>query len=158
MHTFAKIMVVAPLALTACLPVKTYYREGVSVTRLDRDTLQCEVKALKAAPVANQTRVEPPQYVPPREVCDNTGKCTVRPGFFLPPETYTVDVNRSLRQRVEKQCMADRGYAPVELPACPDRVARTASTVPQSTLPRLNANSCAVRLDDGTFKVFTKSG
>lgn len=139
---------ILPLLLCGCLPVSTYYAEGVSAARLDRDNTQCDVVALRDAPVANQTRQYPSRFVP-RRVCDASGQCYNRGGYWVPGEIYTVDVNKDLRGRVKALCMGDRGYRPVELPACPQGVAQAAPPGPSPVLPRLNANSCAIRTDGG---------
>ena len=136
------------LFLSGCLPVSTYYAEGVSAAQLARDDTGCDVAALRDAPVANQTRQSPPILVPQR-VCNAAGQCYNRGGYWVPGELYTVDVNAELRQRIKAQCMADRGYRPVELPACPKGVAQAAPPGPSPVLPRLNANSCAIRTDGG---------
>jgi len=138
----------ALLVLSGCLPVSTYYAEGVSLAQLERDNTRCDVQALRAAPVANQTRQGAPRYVP-RRVCDAAGNCYDRGGYWVPGEIYTVDVNAGLRTRVKALCMGDRGYRPVELPACPQAVARAAPPGPSPVLPRLNPNSCAIRTDGG---------
>ncbi|MEM6373565.1 MAG: hypothetical protein AAF727_12405 [Pseudomonadota bacterium] len=136
------------LFVSACLPVSTYYAEGVSADRLARDDTRCDVEALRAAPVANQTRQTAPRFVP-RRVCDATGACYNQGGYWIPGEIYTVDVNAALRQRVKAQCMTDRGYRPIELPACPQGVANAAPAGPSPVLPKLNDNSCAIRTNGG---------
>lgn len=136
------------ISLTGCLPVSTYYAEGVTQSRLARDTTACDVQALRDAPVANQTRQQPPRYVP-RRVCDPKGNCYDRGGHWVQGAIYTVDVNAELRARVKGLCMADRGYRPVELPACPQGVAKAAPAGPSPVLPALTGNSCAIRTNDG---------
>ncbi|MEO0378888.1 MAG: hypothetical protein AAF252_01370 [Pseudomonadota bacterium] len=142
------VVAFALVFLSGCLPVSTYYAEGVSLAQFQRDETGCDVQALRDAPVANQTRQAPPRFVP-RRVCDAAGNCTNRGGYWLPGEIYTVDVNASLRARVKGLCMSDRGYTPVELPACPRGVAEAAPPGPSPVLPRLNSNSCAIRTDGG---------
>lgn len=138
----------AMVSLAGCLPVSTYYAEGVSAAKFARDDTGCDVQALRDAPVANQTRQSPARYVP-RRVCDAAGNCFDRGGYWVPGEFYTVDVNADLRARVKGQCMTDRGYRPVQLPACPRGVAEAAPSGPSPVLPRLNPNSCAIRTDGG---------
>jgi hypothetical protein len=145
----------APMLLIGCLPVSTYYAEGVSFAQLERDNTQCDVAALRDAPVATRTRQYPPQYVP-RRVCDQAGNCFNRGGYWVPGEIYSVDVNASLRSRVKALCMADRGYRPVELPACPQGVANAAPPGPSPVLPRLDARSCAIRTQGGGFRIVTQ--
>ena len=140
---------------TGCLPVSTYYAEGVSVAKLNRDDLACDVAALRDAPVANQTRQAAPQYVP-RRICAPDGQCYSKGGYWVPGEVYTVDVNAGLRKRVKLQCMADRGYRPVEIPACPPGVARAAPPGATTTLPRLGPQSCAIRNPDGSIFIVTQ--
>lgn len=142
------LLALALLFLSACLPVSTYYAEGVSAAQLLRDQTACDVQALRDAPVANQTRQAPARFVPHR-VCDAAGHCFNRGGYWVPGEIYTVDVNAELRGRITGLCMADRGYTPVELPACPRGVAEAAPRGPSEVLPRLNPDSCAIRTEGG---------
>jgi hypothetical protein len=139
----------------ACAPLSIYYKPGVSVEKLQKDTLQCEVKALRDAPVANQIRQSPPRFIPPRQYC-NGSKCYTRPGHWIPGHTYTVDVNKPLRKRVEHSCMANRGYIPAEIPACPSGVSQAAKGPATTRLPALNENSCFIRNDDGSFRIVTQ--
>lgn len=141
-------LALALLFVPGCLPVTTFYAEGVTAARLERDRTACDVAALRAAPVANQTRQAPPRYVP-RRVCNAAGQCYDQGGYWLPGEITTVDVNASLRARVTAQCMGDLGYRAIELPACPRGVADAAPPGPSPVLPRLNPNSCAIRTDGG---------
>ncbi|MFL4471036.1 hypothetical protein ACERZ8_14515 [Tateyamaria armeniaca] len=124
----------ALLSLSGCLPVSTYYAEGVSAAQLMRDDTRCDVQALREAPVANQTRQGAPRFVPHR-VCDAAGQCYNRGGYWVPGDIYTVDVNADLRKRVKALCMADRGYRPVELPACRQGVAQAAPPALRPSCP-----------------------
>ncbi|MEL6808416.1 MAG: hypothetical protein AAFO97_11600 [Pseudomonadota bacterium] len=144
----APLPAIAALCLSGCLPVSTYYAEGVTAAQFARDDTNCDVQALREAPVANQTRQSAPRYIP-RRTCDAAGNCYSHGGYWVPGEIYTVDVNADLRARVKGLCMSDRGYAPVELPACPRGVAEAAPPGPSPVLPRLNPNSCAIKTDGG---------
>ncbi len=143
------------VTLIGCLPVSIYYAEGVSVAKRDRDNLECDVAALRDAPVANQTRQSAPIFVPGR-ACDRHGRCYRSGGYWVPGDVYTVDVNASLRKRVKAQCMADRGYRPVEIPACPVGVANAAPPGKTTILPRLGPQSCVIRNDDGSLQIVTQ--
>ena len=137
---------------SACLPLRTYYAEGVSFATLERDNTRCDVAALRDAPVANVVRQGPPRFIR-RQKCDSNGHCRSSGGYWVPGEVYTVDVNAALRARVKGQCMADRGYQPVELPACPPGVADAAPPGPSAVLPRLTPQSCAIRREGGGFRI-----
>ncbi|ASM72441.1 MULTISPECIES: hypothetical protein [Roseobacteraceae] len=141
------------LALPACAPLTLYYKAGAPVATVQRDTTACQVQALRDAPVANQIRRTPPTYVPARRVCNSAGLCTTTGGYYLPGEVYTYDVNGPLRKRVENQCMADRGYSPASIPACPNGVKQAATPAATATLPRLTPKSCAIRNSDGSFQI-----
>lgn len=134
------------ILLSACAPLKTYYRPGVTVAKLASDTTDCEVKALAAAPVVLERVVKPPEYTPPQQDCDGAGNCVYEPGYWEPGHTYTIDLNRDLRKRVETQCMARLGYAPVSVPQCPKGVEAAGQT---RVLPKLSERSCVIRKDGG---------
>lgn len=148
---FAALIVM--LALPACAPLTLYYQPGVPVAKLERDTTACQVRALRDAPVANQVRRTPTTYVPPRRICNSAGACSTTGGYYLPGEIYTYDVNGPLRKRVETQCMADLGYSPASIPACPQGVKQAAVPAATATLPRLTSRSCAIRNPDGSFQI-----
>lgn len=143
-------------ALCGCFPVSTYYREGALVSALERDETACEVQALRDAPVANQVRQGPPRYIPGARICDAAGACVTRPGRYVPGPVYSVDVNADLRRRVAQQCMADRGYVPVTLPACPPGIAQAAPAGATTRLPKLRPEACAIRNSDGSFQIVNR--
>ncbi|MEX0339355.1 MAG: hypothetical protein AB3N11_09980 [Arenibacterium sp.] len=144
-----RLSIVLILFLGACGPVATFYREGAPVTRLNSDQTACEVAALKDAPVANEIRRSPPIFYPPRQVCNSSGACYTRPGYWVEGPIYTVDVNKGLRARVLNSCMAKKGYSLVSLPRC------TQSTALQTTarLPPLTSESCVIPGRDGLNQI-----
>lgn len=136
--------------LASCTERSIWYQQGVSLSQRDRDALACEVQATRDAPVATQgpmrlvpggtsCRMETLGGLPRRETC-----ITTAPRWESGPIT-TVDVNKPLRIKVYRQCMADLGYTQISLPRCETRP----RTVP-ATMGPLTANSCAVPLDSGT--------
>ena len=137
--------------VTGCLPVSTYYAEGVSVAKMDRDTLRCEVRAMQQAPVANQTRQHPAQYVT-QQSCDSYGNCHEY-SRWIAGSFYTVDVNTSLRERIQKQCMGQQGYRQVEIPACSPEVEKNAPAKSTTIMPRLGPDSCAIRQNNSRFLI-----
>ena len=143
-------------ALAGCAPLSIYHKPGVSVTRMQSDQTNCEVAALRDAPVATQIRQRPPVFVPPRKICDAAGTCYTEPGYWVQGEIYTVDVNADLRGRVQTQCMAQKGYQPVSIPLCSASLARAAPPGQTTTLPRLTEQSCAIRNRDGTWQIVSQ--
>ncbi|EDQ04531.1 hypothetical protein OIHEL45_12560 [Sulfitobacter indolifex HEL-45] len=144
------------LGAAACAPLNTYYKPGASVAQVNRATTACEVQALRDVPISTQVRREPPRYVPERRHCNADNKCRVTGGFYVPGELVTFDPNENLRNRVEGQCMADQGFAPVSIPACPNNIARAAPPRATTTLPALNSNSCVIRNKNGSFQIVTR--
>lgn len=132
-----------------------YYREGETVARMQQETTECQVQALKDAPVANQVRQSPPVYWPGRTYCDGRGHCYRTGGWWEPGRVYTVDVNEGLRNRVEAQCMARKGFRPVSLPPCKQAQKSSVPATRTTKLPPLGSNSCFVKFDDGSFQIIT---
>lgn len=143
-----KYLSFAALLLSACVPVELYHKSGASLARLQADETACQVSALHQVPVNKMTRITPPRSLP-RQICDAPGKCRVvyvEIGGGI--ETY--DANAPLRKKVEVQCMADKGYAQIELPICDTAVA---SPLP-ARVPPLSQSSCAVKTKTG-YRVAT---
>ena len=145
------------LVVAACAPLTTYYKPGVSVDTLNRQTTTCQVKALRDVPASTQIRQLPPEYVPARHHCTAPGNCAItRHAYVIPGDVVTYDPNDGLRKRVEGQCMADRGFAPVSIPPCPDGVARATPARATKVLPPLNPQSCVIRNSNGSFQIVTR--
>ncbi|NOD77984.1 hypothetical protein [Ruegeria sp. HKCCD4332] len=144
------------MVLSSCGgPLSLYYREGATVSRLQQETTQCQLKAVQEVPVANQIRQSPPTYWPGRTYCDGRGRCYQSPGWWQPGRVYTVDVNQGLRNTVEAQCMAQKGFRPVSLPACKQNVKSSVPATRTTTLPPLTTQSCFVKFDDGSFQIIS---
>lgn len=146
----------ALVGLTACAPLQTYYKTGASVATLNRDTTACEVAALRDVPQSIQIRRKPPIFIAGKQVCGDAGNCTQTPGYYIDGGVESYDQNAGLRIRVEQQCMADKGYAPVSIPVCPDSVANAAPAGATTRLPALTETSCVIRNRDGSFQIVSR--
>lgn len=142
--------------LLGCAPLETYYKPGATVAAVNRDTTACEVKALRDVPVSYQLRRKPPIFVPGKRVCDAAGACTETPGYYIDGGVESYDPNVGLRGRVERQCMADKGFVPVSIPACPDSVAKAATPGRTTRLPGLSEASCVIHNSDGSFQIVNR--
>jgi hypothetical protein len=143
----------AALLLAACGPLGLYHKAGVPVAAMNSTLTDCEVEALAKVPVDRRIERDPIRIVP-RRVCDSAGNCTVvhdRVGG----EVRTWDANANLRARVLNQCMTNKGFTYVNLPACPQGIRNAAPAGATTVLPRLAPNSCAIRNGDGTFQIVT---
>jgi hypothetical protein len=143
--------------LAACSPLSTYYKAGVDVSRLNTDTLACQTDSLAKAPVANEIRQSPPIFVRGRQYCDAKG-CYTGPGYWIEGDIYTVDTNKPLRDKLENQCMANKGYQPVSIKPCTFAVKQNAPKGSTTVLPKLTANSCVIKNDDGTVQIVQTAG
>jgi hypothetical protein len=150
------LIALALLTVAACAPLETYYKPGASVEAVARATTTCQVDALRQVPSSTRVRQLPPRYVPGRQVCNAAGQCGVTRGYYVPGPVESYDPNDGLRRRVEGQCMADRGYAPVSIPPCPDAIARATPPGVTRTLPRLTERSCVIRNRNGTFQIVNR--
>ena len=154
----ASRMMVLALALAGCGPLTLYHRPGVSVSRMQADSTECEVQALRDAPVANQIRQNPPVFIPGNTWCNADGQCRTGPGTWVDGGFTSVDVNAGLRDRVMRQCMANRGYQPVTLPECSASIKAAVSPAQTTTLPRLGESSCVIRHGGGGWQIVTPAG
>jgi hypothetical protein len=141
------------LGVAACAPLSIYHRPGVAVAKMEDDLLGCQVVSLEQAPVASQVRQGPPIYVPGRYYCNKRGHCYRQYGYYIPGDIYTIDVNASLRRKLETRCMARKGYQRVEIPNCPAGVTMEPSPADTQVLPPLTENSCAIRGSGGTWQI-----
>jgi len=160
MRTVCAVLVMM-LTLSACTPAPVYYREGVSVAKMENDLLNCKVAAVKDAPVATQLRRGAPRYYPGYLRCSHGGHCYRTGGYFYPGEVYSVDVNAGLRNDLENRCMSRKGYAPVSLPRCRAGTAGSAAadqTAQTNTMPPLSQNSCVIDNTDGPVQIIDPSG
>lgn len=142
--------------LAACAPLQTYYKPGAAVSTLNRDTTNCQVRALRDVPPSTLTRRKPPIWIPGNRTCDADGNCRGHHGYYIPGGIETYDPNEGLRLRVERQCMADRGYVPVSIPQCPDSVSNAVPARATTRLPALTESSCVIRNSDGTFQIVSR--
>lgn len=143
----------AALVLAACGPLGLYHKAGTPVATMNSTLTDCEVEALAKVPTDQRIERDPIRIVP-RRICDSAGNCTVvydRVGG----EVRTYDANAGLRQRVLNQCMTNKGYTYVTLPACPQAIRNAAPAGATTVLPRLAPNSCAIRNGDGTWQIVT---
>lgn len=141
------------LALTACGPLGTYYKVGVTQARLNTDITNCEVTAVQKVPPNKQIRRTPVYFTPASTTCDKNGKCTTVGGYFRGGDVYTVDVNEKLRGRVKAQCMSQKGYQHVEIPRCTSDQLRGKAVAPVQRLPRLSGAVCATKMRNGTLGI-----
>lgn len=116
-------ILVSTISLSACAPQVTegYWQDGAAVSRIDQSFTQCQVEALRDVPQSVAVGTQPSYTTPVQTNCYNTGysaQCSSTGGQIIGGQTYSYDPNAGLRNRVEAQCMANRGFSLVSLLVC----------------------------------------
>ena len=140
-----RAMLLVFLALSGCSEFSVFYKPTQEVSRMQRDVTDCEVLALRDAPVATQIRQSGPVFV---GLGYGNGY-----GYWANTNTYSIDVNEDLRNRVMGYCMADRGYQLVTIPRCSDQVALQATRQSTTRFPEITTHTCVIRYESGEFQL-----
>ncbi len=140
--------------LAACFPLKTWYKPGGRVARMQSDLTDCQVSALNKVPRQIVTGLTPIQWIPVRHC--HPGKGCVTTYEMEGGMPYQYDANTDLRGRVAAQCMTRKGYAMEEIPPCPDSIRAKAPAGQTKVMPALTGNSCVVRHSDGSWIILNK--
>ena len=152
----ARILILLPaLVLLGACAQQIYYREGASVTQIQRDRDACELQAMREAPVLSRTRVLPGRWIPGRKVCDSSGNCTVTPGYQTFPEFETYDANTERRALLARTCLAERGIDRISLPLCDGAVKAAVPVGVTRVLPPLGERSCVIPRGAAGYQVVT---
>ncbi len=154
MRYMTKFSSAALIAMTACAPLQTFYKEGETVARLDRTLTTCKVNALAQVPTDIRRRYVPPTYAPYR-ICRGHGHCYWHHRILSPGRYEEYDANLSLRRTVTGQCMADKGFMRASIPPCDAEVTRNTDLKATQVMPPLTAKSCAIRLKSGRYQIVT---
>ncbi|KAA2316112.1 hypothetical protein DL237_13540 [Pseudooceanicola sediminis] len=152
------------VALAGCAPQTPYerytsgevmrnypYRAGASGAQTQRAITDCQVSAAQRVPQQLLVQTTPTYVTPTQTQCNRYGTqtiCNTTGGQIMGGQTYTSDANAGLRARVYAQCMADKGFRAVDLPACPVGTPLTA-TFTAPTLAPLARSSCYIVTPDG---------
>lgn len=142
--------------LGGCLSQTLYYRSGASIDRARADEVECGRIALAQAPVAREREVIHDALLPGPVICeviDGERQCYREPPWAAPPRVVVRDVNKELRALIARQCMADRGYDRVTLPACSDQVAASVTPAITRVMPRLTPQSCVIRQGGEKYQI-----
>ncbi len=150
----ARLSLLALACLAACSPPSLYHKPGGNVGALDRDLTACRAAAAREVPQAIRTRTIAPDTML-RPVCLPNGHCYWDSVTLRPAQIETYDANTDLRAEVIRLCMADKGYALIDLPACGPSAAERPAIRPDSPLPALSDRSCALRTNAGRWRVVT---
>ena len=141
--------------LAACGSETLYYRPGIEVTRAQGDEVTCGRTALAQAPVRMEREIIPGRFIPPRKFCNKAGQCAIEPAQWTPDCYVTNDVNKDLRSRIARQCMAEKGYQRITLPPCSDAVRASVPPAITTVMPRITSTSgaCVIQRQNGYYQI-----
>ncbi len=139
--------------LGGCLPYTLYHRAGVTTDTARGDEVACGRIALAQAPVAMEREIIPGDIVQGPDICDAQGRCRPGPVREIPDRYRLRDVNEDLRNLIARQCMAERGYDRVTLPACSDAIARSVAPAITRVMPKLTSKACVIRRGGESYQI-----
>lgn len=145
--------IMCALLCAGCMKNEIDYKVGVTPLQRNRDRENCAQSATKRFPVANTYSRTPVVWVPPARHCHSKG-CYSRAGYYSGGHVQKTDENLTSRKQAYSQCMARKGYQPIELPACTGKVKDALKRAPQGRYPKLTADACTTAMSDGTLKVY----
>lgn len=145
-----RLIFVLLAATAACAAPSTqvgavYWKDEVSADQRRADHTSCEVAALQAAPRALSSTPNPTYRVPDNVQCTQVGNytnCYNYGGQVIGGGTTTTDYNQDLRDRVQDQCMASRGYSLRQFRSCTAEdvktgvISKSSGIYPRATLVR----------------------
>ena len=104
-------------------PVQNFpYRAGDNEAKRQRSITDCQIEAAQRVPQQMVVRTTPSYTTPVQTQCNRIGTqtfCNSTGGDTYGGQTYTSDANAGLRVQAFAQCMGDKGYRFVNVPACP---------------------------------------
>lgn len=131
-----KVAVLAILGVVACaapqtffdqykagVPLRSYpYKAGESFASLANDKTNCEIEAAQRVPQNIVVQTSPSYTTDTQTYCNQIGTqtlCNTTGGQTYGGQTTSTDTNAGLRLRAYGQCMSQKGYRFVDIPACP---------------------------------------
>lgn len=131
------------------------YKAGGTPATAVRDLTDCEVIAARQVPQQIVVSTTPTYTTPVQTSCNQIGSqtfCNSTGGQTYGGQTRSSDANAGLRQRVFNQCVADKQYRYVDIPACPSGVS---ISVASEVFPPLTPKTCYLVTPQGEYKMGT---
>ena len=150
MKTLVRLLIPL-LVLSSCSPLSLYYREGESVSRMQSETTQCRVAALKDAPVANQVRQTAPTLLAGAHLLRRAGQMLPNPGLVGTRANLHGRCQSRPAQYGRSTMHGPKRVSPRQPAPCRQNVKSRVPATPTTTLPPLSTESCFVKFDDGSF-------
>ena len=140
----------------AGVPLRAYpYKAGVSFARIDSDRTDCQIEAAQRVPQNIVVSTTPSYSTPVQTTCNQIGTqtfCNQTGGQTYGGQTTSSDANAGLRVRAYGQCMANKNYRFVDIPACPQGV-DLSSQNNEPVLRPLSRTTCYQIYPSGGFAI-----
>ncbi|HEY0294046.1 MAG TPA: hypothetical protein VGC69_01790 [Bordetella sp.] len=102
------------LVLSGCTQYQ-WYKDRATQDDYNQDTYACDMESAHAYPAVPAIGIVSPGFMtPPRTYCRARG-CYTSPGYYIPPDMGTVDLNEDNRSEAAKRCMYARGWQLIEV-------------------------------------------
>jgi len=132
-----------------------YYKAGVGFTQIQNDKTDCQVSAVQKVPQHTVIQTSPSYTVPTQTYCNRIGNqvlCNQTGGQTYGGTVSSTDANANLRARVWAQCMAQKKYRIVNIPACRQGVS-LASQGNEKVLRPLSQMTCYIAYPSGGISI-----
>jgi hypothetical protein len=137
-------------------PLRAFpYKAGVGWAEIDRDKTNCEIEAAQRVPQNIVVQSSPTYTTPTQTYCNQIGTqtfCNTTGGQTYGGQTTSSDANAGLRVRAYGQCMAQRGYRFVDIPACPPGT-DISSQHNETVLRPLSRRTCYQAYESGGYAI-----
>jgi hypothetical protein len=132
------------------------YKAGASWSSSDSDATDCRIEASQRVPQNIVESTTPTYTTPVSSQCNQIGTqtlCTQTGGRTRRGRTTSTDTNVSLRTRAYEQCMVNKNYRFVDIPACPPVPNLHALIIETALFPPLTPTTC-YRADANQWVLF----
>ena len=140
-------------------PQSFWYQVNTPVSKLNDDTLGCNLYAAREVPQNTQIATTPTYTTPTNTSCYGYGygaSCTTTGGQTYGGNTYSYDSNAGLRGQLFGSCMTHSGYQNISLPVCDD-AATANGRLYRGAWPALTAGACVVANPNGGYDLVLPS-
>lgn len=137
-------------------PIQNFpYKAGTTPAETQRSVTDCQIEAAQRVPQQMVIQTTPSYTTPVQTQCNQIGTqtfCNSTGGDAYGGQTYTSDANAGLRVQAFAQCMGDKGYRFMNVPACP--MGTTAADLDKSPVLRsFSRNTCYFLTESGQSAV-----
>lgn len=119
----SQFVFISALVLAGCQtePTRTIFKPGATYEQTQDALDACKIASLREIPQSMATQTTGGFYSPGTVQCSTVGgftSCNQVGGVNIPAQSTSYDVNEGLRDRFIDRCLASKGFAVLDIPAC----------------------------------------